>query len=198
MPMPEDIPLLVGGFFVGKGELNLAIVSVLAWCGIIGGDCVLYMIAKKYGLNITRIKFIGTHVTRERILKAEKLFEKYGIWIVAIGRLFAGIRGAMVIAAGATRYNFAKFVIADGLAALISGGMFIAIGYWAGKKFGNKRISEIRAMIKPYEHWVLLGIIVAVILFILYIWWRGKRNKTLTDVAMDQAQKAADAHQQTP
>jgi membrane protein DedA with SNARE-associated domain len=191
LPLPEDIPLLVGGFFVGKGELNLVIVSVLAWCGIIGGDCVLYSIAKKYGLNITKIPFIGSHVTKERILKAEKLFEKYGIWIVAIGRLFAGIRGAMVIAAGATRYNFIKFVIADGLAALISGGMFIAIGYWAGKKFGNKKISEIRTMIKPYEHWVLLGIVVAAALFIIYVWWRGKRNKTLADVALEKAEKAS-------
>jgi membrane protein DedA with SNARE-associated domain len=190
LPLPEDIPLLVGGFFVGKGELHLVIVSILAWCGIIGGDCVLYMIAKKYGLNITKIRFIGRHVTRERILKAEALFEKYGIWIVAVGRLFAGIRGAMVIAAGATRYNFIKFIIADGLAALVSGGMFIGIGFWAGRKFGNKRISEIRVMIKPYEHWVLLGIVVGLLLFILYAWWRGKRHTTLADVALEKAEQA--------
>lgn len=188
LPMPEDIPLLIGGYFVGKGELNLVLVSVLAWCGIIGGDCVLYFLSRKYGLNVTKIRFIGTHVTRERILRAEKLFDKYGVWIVAVGRLFAGIRGAMVIAAGAIRFNFIKFVIADGLAALVSGGMFIAIGWWFGKKFGNKPISQIRQDIKPYEHWVLLGIVAAVIIAIAYLWWRNKRQKTPSQAVLDRAE----------
>lgn len=188
MPLPEDIPLLIGGFFAGKGTLDLVVVSTLAWCGIIGGDCVLYSIAKRYGLNITKVPFIGTHVTRERILKAEKLFEKYGVWIVAIGRLFAGIRGAMVIAAGTVRYNFVKFVIADGLAALVSGGMFVAVGYWAGKKFGNKSISEIRQEIKPYEHWIILGIAVAALLAVAYAWYRSRRHRTPSQAVLDKVE----------
>lgn len=191
LPLPEDIPLLVGGFFAGKGTLNLVWVSVVAWLGIIGGDCVLYSVAKRYGLNITKVPFIGSHVTQERILRAERLFEKYGVWIVAVGRLFAGIRGAMVIAAGATRFNFIKFVIADGLAALVSGGMFIAVGYWGGYKFGNKKISEIREMAKPYEHWIIFGIVVAVILTVLYLWLRNKRHKAISDVVLKRAEEAA-------
>ena len=192
LPLPEDIPLILGGFFAGKGDLSLTMVSVVAWLGIIGGDCVLYSVAKKYGLNITKVPFIGSHVTEERILRAEKLFEKYGIWIVAVGRLFAGIRGAMVIAAGAIRFNFLKFVIADGLAALVSGGLFIAIGHWAGRKFGNKKISEIREMIKPYEHWILLGIVVAVILTVAYLWFRNRKHQTLSDVALSRAVHVAE------
>jgi membrane protein DedA with SNARE-associated domain len=198
LPLPEDIPLILGGFFAGKGDLNLVIVSIVAWCGIIGGDCVLYSIAKKYGLNITKIPFIGSHVTQERIIKAEHLFEKYGVWIVAIGRLFAGIRGAMVIAAGAIRYNFVKFVIADGLAALVSGGMFIAVGVWAGRKFGNKKISEIRAMIKPYEHWIILGIIIAVILVIAYIWFRKKRDQSPSQAVMEKIERRIHPGPDTP
>jgi membrane protein DedA with SNARE-associated domain len=194
LPLPEDIPLIIGGFFAGSGKLNLVWVSIVAWCGIIGGDCVLYSVAKKYGLNITKVPFIGTHVTRERIIKAEHLFEKYGIWIVAVGRLFAGIRGAMVIAAGAIRFNFIKFVIADGLAALVSGGLFIAIGVWAGRKFGNKSIKEIRDSMKSYEHWIILGIVAAVILAIVYIWFRSRKHKTLSDVALEKAEHVAEAH----
>ena len=76
-------------------------------------------------------------MTREGIVKAEVLFDRWGIWVVAIGRMFAGVRGAMVVAAGATRFNFTKFVVADGLAALVSGGLFMGLGYWAGIKLGN-------------------------------------------------------------
>src|SRR5438270_2165631 len=114
LPLPEDIPLLLAGYFVAQpagapGKMNVFHAAVVAWCGIIGGDCVLYYMGRRYGLNITRLPLIGKHVTKERIHKAERLFHHYGIWVVAVGRLFAGIRGAMVVAAGTIKYNFLKF-----------------------------------------------------------------------------------------
>jgi membrane protein DedA with SNARE-associated domain len=104
-----------------------------------------------------------------------------------LGRLVAGIRGAMVVAAGATRFNFVKFVIADGLAALVSGGLFVALGYYLGKKWGS--VEEIRRQIKPVEHWVLLGIAAGLVLFILYLIWRKQRNKTIADVALEKVEQ---------
>ncbi len=185
LPLPEDIPLLLAGWFVATGKMNLAIASIIAWCGIIGGDCVLYYFGKRYGLEITRVPFVGKHLTEERIIKAEKLFERYGIWVVGIGRMFAGIRGAMVVAAGATRFNFVKFVIADGIAALFSGGLFVWLGWLAGKKLGS--IGEMREKIKGIEHWVFGGIGLVVVAFILWLWLRKKHDKPkLSDVALEK------------
>src|SRR5688572_566431 len=186
LPLPEDIPLVLGGFFSGNRNThwNIYWVSALAWLGIIGGDCMLYSFGKKYGLNITKVPFIGKHVTRERILKAEHLFERYGIWVVAIGRLFAGIRGAMVVAAGATRFSFVKFVIADGIAALISGGLFIALGYWLGGKLATPQ--EAWHRIEPYKNYAMIGMAFLAVLLILYFAWRAKRNRTLSQLAMEK------------
>jgi membrane protein DedA with SNARE-associated domain len=193
LPMPEDIPLLAAGYFIALGKFQWVPVAVVAWLGIIGGDCVLYSFGRRYGLNITRVPFIGKHVTRERILRAEELFERWGIWVVAIGRMFAGIRGAMVVAAGATRFSFVKFVIADGLAALVSGGLFVALGYWAGKTLGS--ISEMRAKIKDYEHWVFIALAVIVLGVIIYYWRRRKTHKPpLADVALEKAVEKAHEH----
>jgi membrane protein DedA with SNARE-associated domain len=191
LPLPEDIPLLLAGYFVANGKMHLVIAAVVAWLGIIGGDCMLYHFGKKYGLNITKVPFIGKHVTQERILRAEQLFERWGVWVVAVGRLFAGIRGAMVVAAGAIRFNFVKFLIADGLAAVVSGGLFIALGYWAGKKLGS--IAEMRERIKGVEHWVFLGVGVAVALVFLVVWIRRRAHKpAVTDIALDRAAKRAE------
>jgi membrane protein DedA with SNARE-associated domain len=185
LPLPEDIPLLAAGYFIAQGKFHWVPACVIAWCGIIGGDCMLYSFGRRYGLNITRVPFIGKHVTKERILRAEELFERYGIWVVAIGRMFAGIRGAMVVAAGTIRYNFIKFVIADGLAAVVSGGLFVCLGYWAGKKLGS--ISEMREKIKDYEHWVFLGLAVVVVGIVAYYWNRARKHKPrLTDVALEK------------
>jgi membrane protein DedA with SNARE-associated domain len=175
MPLPEDIPLLIGGYFVGRGEMNLIVVSVMAWLGIIGGDCVLYCLARRYGMGVTRLPLIGRHVTEKRILWAEEKFERHGIWVVAVCRMFAGVRGAMVIAAGAIRFNFLKFVIADGLAALVSGGLFVYLGYLAGKHLGS--VANMRARIKHVEHYVIIGGGVAVLLLVAYVVWRHRKHK---------------------
>jgi membrane protein DedA with SNARE-associated domain len=187
LPLPEDIPLLLGGYFVALGKMNIVLVGVLAWCGIIGGDCVLYWLSRKYGMNVTRLPLIGTHVTKDRIIWAEHKFEQYGVWVVAVCRLFAGVRGAMVIAAGVLRFNFLKFVIADGLAALVSGGLFVYLGWLAGRIFGS--VDEMRQKIKHYEHYVVIGIIVVVAAAIVaYVLWRRKRHTTLSQVAVEKVE----------
>jgi membrane protein DedA with SNARE-associated domain len=168
LPLPEDIPLIIAGALIAKGHMNWIIASVCAWMGIIGGDCVLYHFGKKFGLEITtRVPFVGKHVTRERIQQVEKLFQQYGIGVVAVGRLFAGIRGAMVIAAGAIRYNFIKFVIADGIAALISGGLFVLLGYWLGNNLTQERIHR-------FKEWFFVGGVVLVIGLVAWIIWRRR------------------------
>lgn len=189
LPLPEDIPLMLGGYFVALGKMNIIAVAVIAWCGIIGGDCMLYWLARKYGMNITKVRMIGTHVTKERILWAEEKFEKYGVWVVAVCRMIAGIRGAMVIAAGVLRFNFLKFVIADGIAAIVSGGAFIYLGWLAGKWFGS--VSEMRERIKEYEHFVIAGAIAAGALFIAYLIWRRRRRITLSEIAVDKVADVA-------
>jgi membrane protein DedA with SNARE-associated domain len=189
LPLPEDIPLLLGGYFVAIGKMHIVWVGVLAWCGIIGGDCVLYWMSRRYGINITRVPMIGTHVTKERIYWAEKKFDQYGVWVVAVCRLFAGVRGAMVIAAGVVRFNFLKFVIADGLAALVSGGLFVYLGWLAGRTLGS--LSDMRQKIQHYEHYVVLGIAAAVVLLVAYLWWRHKRHKTLAEAAFEKVVEPA-------
>ena len=199
LPLPEDIPLLISGFLSAKGQMNLMWAGVFAWFGIIGGDILLYRFGRRYGLGITKVRFIGKHVTPQRIAHAETLFAKYGVWVVAIGRLFAGVRGAVVIAAGAVRFNFIKFLIADGLAAIVSGGAFLLLGHWVGKNLGDlNQLQAAREKTAPYQHWALLIIAVLAIAVFLYYRFRAKKHVALTDVVLDKAShnlaKDADEH----
>ena len=107
------------------------------------------------------------------------------------GRLIAGIRGAMVVAAGTIRFNFIKFVIADGLAALVSGWLFIALGYWGGKKIGDP--AETMRRIEPYKEWVFVGIAVAALLTIAYFWWRHRRQKSISDALAERVARAIES-----
>jgi membrane protein DedA with SNARE-associated domain len=178
LPLPEDIPLLLAGYFVAQpsgspGKMYLLPAAIVAWMGIIGGDCVLYGLGRRYGLNITRVPLIGRHVTKSRIVWIETKFDKWGVGVVAICRMFAGVRGAMVVAAGISRFRFYKFVIADGVTAIFSGGLFLYLGMLVGWNLGSW--DDMRAHIKHTEHKVLaIGLCIAIGIAV-WVWYRKKR-----------------------
>jgi len=186
LPLPEDIPLLVAGAMVATGKMHLAIAAICAWCGIIGGDIVLYHLGKKFGLEITRIPVIGSHLTRQRIEEVHGMFERWGVWVVAIGRLFAGIRGAMVVVAGTIRFTFWKFLVADGLAAVVSGGAFLALGYLFGH---NMRM--LRAKVEEAKGWALLGVLVLAAGIGVWLFIRSRRAPHEPETPRDAKEPAA-------
>jgi len=174
LPLPEDVPLLFAGVFVATGELSLVPAAACAWCGIIGGDCILYAIGRRFGMQVTHVPVIGSHIKTDQIERLHEQFEKYGVWVVAVGRLFAGVRGAMVLVAGTIRFTFAHFIIADGLAAIVSGGLFMALGYYAGRKFGDLR--AIHHAIERYSFRILVVLVVVAAVGVVWMYLRKRRS----------------------
>jgi LPXTG-motif cell wall-anchored protein len=95
--------------------------------------------------------------------------------VVAIGRMFAGIRGCMVVVAGTSRFTFWKFLVADGLAAIVSGGFFVAVGYWLGQNLNEQNI-------RRFKHWFILGGIVLALGFSAWILWKRRHKEQVMAV----------------
>jgi membrane protein DedA with SNARE-associated domain len=57
--------------------------------------------------------------------------------------------------AGTIRFTFWKFLLADGLAAVVSGGLFLMLGYYFGRK-----MEELRQNVEQAKKWMLLGALV--------------------------------------
>jgi membrane protein DedA with SNARE-associated domain len=184
LPLPEDIPLIATGVLVAQGHMHIWIAAPVAWLGILGGDCILYSLGRANGENIIKLPYIGRHFTVERLRKLEGWFEEWGVLVIAIGRMFAGIRAAMVVAAGAIKFNFIKFIITDALAAIVSGGIFLLIGWWFGANLDrmNRLWSEFKVGL------TILGVILAAG-FAGYLWWRAKRHESVTDVMLNSAER---------
>ena len=190
LPLPEDIPLVISGVLISRGLMSWMVAPFVAWAGIIGGDICLYHIGRSYGMNIGKLPVIGRHFTPARVQRVEMWFKKHGVWTVGVCRMITGVRGAMVVAAGITKFGRVKFIIADSLAAVVSGGTFMVLGWWAGSRF------EIYlAIAKHYEHelGITLGAIAAVLLVIYF--WRRKQPVPLRDKLVE---KVVDRTPKTP
>lgn len=173
-PLPEDVPLLIAGAFVSAGRMNLALAAIAAWCGIIGGDIVLYHLGKSFGLEVKRLPVIGRHLNTQRIDYVHGLFERWGVWVIAVGRMFAGIRGTMVVVAGTIRFTFWKFLLADGLAAIVSGGLFLGLGYAFGR-----RMEWLKEHVERGKKWSLLAALAIAAIAAIWIYFHRREKHEL-------------------
>lgn len=174
VPIPEDIPLIYGGVMAGQGKMDVSIHFVVSMLFILIGDSCLYLIGRRIartnraqGHEIGQEGLANAPSRFEKILspqrreKVQSYFDRYGSWAVFLGRFVAGVRGAVFLTAGLTHFPLRRFLILDGLAALISVPIWIAIGYRVGEHW-----SEILETAKSYQLYVMIGLSVVALL-----WW---------------------------
>jgi membrane-associated protein len=171
LPLPEDVPLIYAGVSIARRTMTWAVAGPVAWVAMMFGDSSLYILGYALGWRVVHLPVIGRHVSAKRLKRCEDWFQRWGIWAVGIGRMFAGIRTAMVVAAGTMRFTYLKMLAADGVAAIISGGAFMILGYWAGLHAGKTRdlIDKYRELFTPFA-------LLAAILMIIYLYWRSRQR----------------------
>ena len=173
VPIPEDIPLILGGVLSSTGSMNVYIHFVVSMVFILIGDVCLYKIGGRLANNqMDSTSRFAKILTPERQEKVQAAFDKYGSWAVFFGRFVAGIRGAVYLTAGMTRFPLGRFIILDFLAALISVPVWIALGYWAGDQW-EKYVDEI----KEYQMYIFGGIACLIILIIVWKKLKTKKDK---------------------
>ena len=93
LPLPEELPVVIGGAIVGSGNAYWWLMLPVTIVAVILGDGVLYTIGRVWGPTLVERPFIKKHsLPPERLLKIEDNFQKYGIRILLFARLTPGIR----------------------------------------------------------------------------------------------------------
>lgn len=128
VPIPEDIPLLTGGFLCHNGLAKLPIMIAVGVTGVLTGDIVLFLMGRRFGHHIVEHRFIRRLVKPSRLLAAEKIFAHHGVKILFVGRFLPGLRAMLFMAAGVLRVRPLIFVAVDGSAACISVSILVLLG----------------------------------------------------------------------
>jgi membrane protein DedA with SNARE-associated domain len=92
------------------------------------------------------------------------------MWTVFFGRFVAGIRGAVFLSAGVSGFSYARFLLMDTLAALLT----VPIWIWLGMKWGENWEAFLDVF-KKGQIWVLAAIAAAAVGGFIY--WRIKRRR---------------------
>lgn len=172
IPIPEDIPLVIGGYLCGRGDCNLVIMLPLCIAAVFGGDSILYFLGKKHGHHLPRLPWLRHYLTKERLTKSKDAFHRHGGKTLFAARFMPGVRAAIFFTAGHFKLPYSKMVIFDGGAALISVPVWILLGYWF-----HEHIDAVFHKIEEAKSTAAI-VIGALLLFGVGFWiYRRKRRK---------------------
>jgi membrane protein DedA with SNARE-associated domain len=173
IPIPEDITLVAGGVIAGMGYANVHVMAVVTIAGVMIGDAAMFGLGHHFGEHMLRWRPIALLMPPRRYAKMQEKFERYGNRLMFFARFLPGMRTAVYITAGATRrVTFTRFLMLDGLAALISVPFWVYLGY-----FGANRREWLGTWIRRGQSslWVLGGVVV---LGALALWWYRRTRKS--------------------
>ena len=171
VPIPEDVPLIAAGVILSHhppiatwlGTLSMALL------GIMCGDVVLYVLGKRWGPEACQHRWINWLITPVRLRRMTAKFNRYGMWMCLFSRFFMGVRAAMCITAGATRFPFWRFMVADLAGALASIPLFVWLGYWFATTVPR---------LKAYIHLVQWGLLaVAIVILAGFVAYRWRKSR---------------------
>jgi membrane protein DedA with SNARE-associated domain len=172
VPLPEDVPLITGGWLVGRdGSLSLMIATGL--CGILIGDSIIFRAGQVFGVRLLDTR-LGRHIPGERVQRTIHAFEKHGAKFIIAARFVPGLRAVTYFVAGLTGVPYWKFITFDGLAACVSAPAWVYLGWWARK----------HRMLGKVWHWssqaqaLSAGIIVAIlVLWVIVAQFRKRARR---------------------
>jgi membrane protein DedA with SNARE-associated domain len=165
-PCPEEAGIL---YAASVDALHPEVWWPFAWAscglGIVCADCILYGVGRKWGMKIFKYRWVQKIMSEERRLRIEGYFAKRGMLLLVLARFLPPLRTGVFLIAGATRYSFFKFVLADLIYAVVGVGVLFFFGTW------------IMMWVNRFESTVLFVIAVLVMCYGLYMYYKLLRGR---------------------
>lgn len=167
LPIPEDITLLTAGYLSESKVIDRQVAVALCMGAVLLGDLFIFSLGRRYGESILDRPFFRRIFTKKRMETSSYYFEKYGGKVVFGARFVAGVRAPVFLISGILKMPYWKFILLDGIAALVS----VPLLVWVGHEFAGNLHVAFKA-VRRSQHMVLIVLgfaLAAVILYQIYI-----------------------------
>lgn len=172
VPVPEDVTLVAGGVISGLGYTNVHIMVAVGMLGVLVGDGLMFAAGRVFGHKILKVRFIARVMTPKRYAQVQEKFDKYGNRVLFAARFLPGLRTPIFITAGISRkVSYLRFLMMDGLAALISVPVWVYLG-----SYGAENREWLMHKVHQFQSglFFLIGLGAVVL---LYFWWKKRRRQ---------------------
>jgi len=171
--IPSEVLMVLSGYMVYIGKLNLILVIAISALGNVAGSLVLFWAARV--LNRHRVVNLILKVAKkEQLNRAERFFKQRGRVAVFLAQLVPGIRTLISLPAGFFGMPLLPFVLYTYTGAFLWNSIWIGLSY----RFGGATEWVLRVL-SGYQHWVYAGLGATAVLITAYYlvkWLASRKN----------------------
>ena len=163
LPAPGDVFVMYVGAHVPRNLVSW----IVAWFGLIGvvvlGATNLFYISRRFGRRLAEGRFAdAVHLSPERLDKAQRWFQRYGVIAIIFGRHIPGFRIPITVAAGVLKVKYSLFAASVAVSTAIWAGIVLIVGV----NFGPRMGSFLEAHRQTY--WLWAAVVVAMIVVVVF------------------------------
>ena len=173
-PITEDLLLLIGGYLIGTSVFSPPVTFATAYVGLLSADLTVFMFGRKLRSHKLRRRFIRHVIRPGRLRLAGRWFARFGDWIVMLARFLPGTRMLVFASAGLRGMSVVRFLLLDGLAAVVWVAAMLFVGERVGERIGD--LEHTFGLVGDYVVWILLA--VAAVAWGRHWWLKEERKLT--------------------
>jgi membrane protein DedA with SNARE-associated domain len=146
--------LLLAGYAAHRGYLDFAVLTGVAGIGAMTGDQFFFWLGRRHGQTL----LLRRPVLRKKVEHALALIQRHPVIIILAMRFMWGLRIALPVAVGLSEVSRWRFFWLN----LASAALWAPLVGGAGYVFGAL-LSTHLAVLHRIEHWVMLGLVAALL-----------------------------------
>jgi membrane protein DedA with SNARE-associated domain len=131
-PVPVEAATFAAAYLASNGHGSVPVIFLSTLSGMFLGGFALYYLSAIYGCAIIEKKPFNKLINRKSYEKGEAWFQKYGVWILFLGKIVPGMTFVAVICCGVLRLSSKKAALGIFFSNLLYFGAIVAGGLFAG------------------------------------------------------------------
>ena len=171
-PIPADVLIALGAFIAARSDASPMPAFLTVLFGNVAGAMAMYAAGRRFGASWTEKRF---HLKHKETAddKLSQMYERYGLFALAIGRFVPGVRAIVAPFAGALRASVLGTLAAITLASAAWYGLVTWLAFRAGSNW-----EDLLRTIGRAGKWAGLG---AAVLFAVigFVWYRHRKKKVV-------------------
>ena len=170
VPIPEDVPLLLTGFLCEQKGIPAWHWAIGCYGFVMARDLIVFTFGRNLPDRIVESRLFQRMIPPARQAKVEHYFEVKGWQTVFAGRFMPGVRSVVFFVAGRSGLSYRTFLLADGIAGLISIPVLVMLGY-----FFSHNLDVLQEQVHGIQTIVVLVIVGYFLQSLLRAWYRARR-----------------------
>lgn len=135
LPIPDETLMTFVGSLTAFGHLSFGSSVAVSFAGSMSGMLISYWIGRRVGKPFLDRFGKWFHLTPARLARAEKWFQKYGVWAIFFGYFVPGVRHLTCYLAGMSGMRFWRYLVFSGSGAIVWCFTFITLGRIIGRNW---------------------------------------------------------------